>query len=81
MANGIRPVPRIIVVVKTIMIMDYYCIAMVSITMMVIVGMTPYIDANCHGGKCRIVRRIVTIIIGWVIGNIGRGVYILHNRC
>ena len=82
MVHGIGTIPGIIVIVIIIFIMNNDGITTVTpmIASMVII-IIMMIDTNCHYCKCRMIRRIISIIIGRIIGHINRRIYILYNRC
>lgn len=74
MIDGSGTIPGIIVIIEIIRIMNYGGIAMIPITIptsvIIIIIMT--INAHRHYRKGRKIGWIKSIIIGWIIGYVGR---------
>jgi len=73
MVHRIGTVSRIIVIVIVIFIMDHHCVtitaAMITAVVIVIIMM---INTDCHYGKSCMIRRVISIIIGRIIGYVNR---------
>ena len=59
--------------------MNYRCIAMISITSVVVIGMMTYIYTNRHRRKWHKIGRIKSVVIRRNIGDISRRIDILYN--
>lgn len=49
----------------------------ISVIMVVVIGM---VYPHSHDGKSSKIRWIISIVVWRIIGNVGRGVYILNDR-
>lgn len=86
MIDGIRGIPAVIVIIEVILIMndDRIVPAMrtvispiISVIMVIVIGM---VYPHSHDSKSSKIRWIISIVVGRIIGNVGRGVYILNDR-
>ena len=59
--------------------MNYRCITMISITVVVVIGMMTYVHANSHNRKCCKIGWVIPIVIRRNIGDVSRGIDILYN--
>ena len=59
--------------------MNHSCIAMISITPMMVISMMTAIHANCHNRKCHKIGWIITVIVRRIIWHICRRIDILYN--
>jgi hypothetical protein len=71
MVHSIGRIPGIVVIIVIISVVNHGRIAMITITTVVIVIIMT-IDSHCHDRKCGKIGRIISVIIWWIIGHIGR---------
>ena len=81
MVHCVRRIPAIIIIVVVIRVMNHYSIAMSSIVTAMVIVIIMMINTYRHHSECCKIGRIKSIIIGWIIRYINRGIYILHNGC
>ena len=72
--------PVHVIIVIMIMIDDHGRVVIPVASMVVIRMITP-IDTNRHNREGCKIGWIISVIIGWVIGHINRGVNILNDWC
>jgi hypothetical protein len=72
MVHSIGTIPGIIVIIKIIGIVNDGCIAMIAMISITAIIMVTTINANSHHCKRSKIRRIISVIIGWIIRYVSR---------